>query len=75
MEMTLEWYPSLERYTTASRTDCITELTDEQWLLIEDLFPWEGPSRVERRPQAPPRECFEVILWVLRTGARWKEAR
>ena len=73
MEMTLDWYPSLERYTTASRTDCVTELTDEQWLLIEDLFPWEGPSRVGGRPQAPPRECFEGILWVLRTGARWKD--
>ncbi|QDU82589.1 hypothetical protein Pla110_43490 [Polystyrenella longa] len=73
MDMTLELYPSLERYLAASRTDCVTELTDEQWLLIEDLFPWEGPTRAGGRPQAPPRECLEGILWVLRTGARWKD--
>lgn len=26
-----------------------------------------------RRPKAKPRACFNGIMWVLRTGARWKE--
>ncbi|WP_390620493.1 transposase [Polystyrenella longa] len=37
-------------------------------------FPERGPPKFGGgRPQAPPRECFEGILWVLRTGARWKD--
>ena len=51
MQMSLEWYPSLERYTSASRADSDTERTDVQGFLIEDLFPDEGPSRAGGRPQ------------------------
>ncbi len=73
MKLTLMWFPSVGRYRTASKTDRLTQLTDEQWLLIEDLFPWEPPSRLGGRPQVPPRACFEGILWVLKSGARWKD--
>lgn len=73
MKLTLMWFPSVGQYCTASRTDRLTQLTDEQWLLIEDLFPWEPPTRRGGRPQVPPRACLEGILWVLRTGARWKD--
>jgi transposase len=73
MNPMLNLFPSLEQYLSASRTDRSTQLTDQQWLLIEDLFPWEPPSRCGGRPQAPPRACFEGILWVLVTGARWKD--
>ena len=31
------------------------------------------PTRRGGRPQAHPRDCLEGILWVLRTGARWKD--
>lgn len=49
------------------------ELTDEQWNLISDLFP-EPPRRPKGgRPSAPARGCFEGILWILRSGARWKD--
>jgi len=49
------------------------ELTDEQWNLICDLFP-EPPKRAKGgRPRAPTRACAEGILWVLRSGARWKD--
>ena len=73
MLLTFVFWPSLRRFRTASRTEPKPQLTDEQWLLIEDLFPWEPPSRLGGRPKVPPRACFEGILWVLRTGARWKD--
>ena len=49
------------------------ELTDEQWLLIADLFANPTPSPRGGRPMADPRACFEGVLWVLRSGARWKD--
>jgi transposase len=49
------------------------QVTDEQWLLIEDLFPHEEPAEFGGRPAIPPRPCLEGILWILRTGARWKD--
>lgn len=50
------------------------QLTDEQWALIADLFtpPRRAPSD-PGRPRADVRRCFEGIVWVLRTGARWKD--
>ena len=56
-----------------SRTEPKRQLTDEQWLLIKDLFPHVRPSVKGGRPRTAPRDCFEGILWVLRTGARWKD--
>lgn len=55
------------------RTEPESQLTDEQWLLIEDLFRNPEPSPKGGRPPADPRPCVEGILWVLRTGARWKD--
>lgn len=49
------------------------QLTDEQWLLIADLFFDEPPSPEGGRPRVPPRRCVEGILWILRTGARWRD--
>ena len=58
---------------SGSRTEPKYELTDEQWQLIADLFPHKKPSRKGGRPGADPRACFEGILWILRTGAPWKD--
>jgi transposase len=58
---------------TGSKTDSQFELTDKHWELIEDLFPWKPPGAEGGRPPVKPRECLEGILWVLRTGARWKD--
>ena len=45
-------------------------LTDSQW---EKIRPWL-PVRTSRgRPWADDRRVLEGILWVLRTGARWKD--
>jgi transposase len=49
------------------------ELTDEQWEKIAPLLPaphaapWGGPNPLSHRP------CFEGMLWIVRTGARWKD--
>jgi transposase len=49
------------------------QLTDEQWSLISDLFPVPRPNPRGGRPRADSRQCLEGILWVLRSGARWKD--
>lgn len=46
------------------------ELTDEQWECIEHLFP---EAATTGRPPAEPREVFHGILWILRTGAPWRD--
>jgi transposase len=49
-------------------------LTDEQWETIRDLLPEPKRRRDGKgRPWAANRACFEGILWVLRTGARWRD--
>lgn len=58
---------------TASRTEPKSQLSDEQWDLIADMFAEYVPTRAGGRPPCPPRACLEGILWILRTGARWKD--
>jgi len=49
-------------------------LNDRQWALMEYFFPEPKRRRDRRgRPWASNRECVEGILWVLRTGARWRD--
>jgi transposase len=50
------------------------ELTDEQWTLIEPLLA-ELPKRGDGkgRPWRDNREIMNGILWILRSGARWKD--
>ena len=50
-----------------------TELTDRQWDKIQPLLPKPKRSRKGGRPPADDRACMEGILWVLRSGARWKD--
>lgn len=48
-------------------------LRDEQWELIEPLFPKAKQRRDRRgRPPAANRACFEGILWILQTGTAWR---
>ena len=47
------------------------ELTDEQWALIEDLFPKNG--RGPGRPWRDHREMVNAMLWILSTGAPWRD--
>ena len=46
------------------------ELTDAQWNKIKSLFP--EPKKVGRRP-LNPRKVFNGILWILKSGARWRD--
>ena len=48
-------------------------LTDEQWERIAPHLPKHPPSAKGGRPRADDRECLEGILWLLRTGARWRD--
>ena len=45
-------------------------LTDEQWELIADLFP---PPKRMGRPRSNPRDMIDGILWILNTGAQWRD--
>lgn len=50
------------------------ELTNQQWALVEPLF--EDKERVQNgrgRPRVPARDILDGILWILRTGAPWKD--
>jgi transposase len=53
-------------------------LSDKQWLNIEPLLPKAEPGTKDGRTKGgrPPvdnRAVVEGILWVLKTGARWRD--
>ena len=50
------------------------DLTDEQWEILEPLIP-DLPRRADGkgRPWRDPRDVLDGILWVLRTGAPWRD--
>ena len=56
-----------------SKTEPNFELSDERWQLIKDLFPESPVGPKGGRPVAASRPCVEGILWILRSGARWKD--
>jgi transposase len=47
------------------------ELTDEQWESIESLLP-KHIAKTGRKPK-DPRLMLNGILWILRTGAPWRD--
>lgn len=73
MTITLSAFPRRGRNRTGSRTVPEPYLTDEQWFLIADLFPHRRTTARGGRPPVPPRPCLEGILWILISGARWKD--
>jgi transposase len=48
-------------------------LTDDQWERVARHLPEHPPSPKGGRPRADDRECLEGVLWLLRTGARWRD--
>jgi transposase len=47
------------------------ELTDEEWELIADLMPASGPEG--GHPWRDHRVMLNAMMWVLRTGAPWRD--
>jgi transposase len=50
------------------------DLTDEQWAVLKPLIPIP-PRRPDGRgrPWRDARDVLNGILWILRTGAQWKD--
>ena len=69
----LLWPPRRRPNTTGSRTAPKPFLSDSQWQLIADLFPDAPVGPAGGRPRVASRPCLEGILWVLTSGARWKD--
>ncbi|WP_156639360.1 transposase, partial [Levilactobacillus koreensis] len=46
------------------------ELEDDQWKRIASLFP---PYRTGRPSKIDDRTAFNAILWVMRSGAAWRD--
>lgn len=55
------------------RSASLIRLTDEQWKRLEPLLPKQDRNRKAGRPWADSRGVFEGILWILKTGARWRD--
>lgn len=47
------------------------ELSDEQWAQLAQLLPPEKPKT--GRPSVEHRQIINGILWILRTGAPWRD--
>lgn len=47
------------------------ELTDEQWERLKPLLPPQKPRT--GRPATDHRQIVNGILWILRTGAPWRD--
>jgi len=48
-------------------------LSKPQWTAIRVHLPQPKPAPRGGRPRVPDRRCFEGILWILWTGAQWRE--
>ncbi|MBI2078509.1 MAG: transposase [Euryarchaeota archaeon] len=55
------------------RSASLIRLTDDQWKKLEPLLPKQDRNRRAGRPWADSRGVFEGILWILKTGARWRD--
>jgi transposase len=49
------------------------ELTERLWERIRPLLPNRDPGPKGGRPWADDRACFEGVVYVLRSGCRWRD--
>jgi transposase len=59
----------------AARKDdpTIWRVDDVLWSRVAPLLVVDKPRKKPGRPRADDRPLFDGVLWVLRTGAQWKE--
>ncbi len=46
------------------------ELSDQEWALITPQIP---PPALTGRPRRPPRQMWNAIFWLLRSGSPWRD--
>ena len=49
------------------------KLTEKQWQLVAPLFEPAPRNSKIGRPATPAKEVLNGVLWILKTGARWKD--
>ena len=49
------------------------DVPDDLWAAVRPLLPSEPPKPRGGRPRAPDRAALAGVLFVLRTGAQWRE--
>jgi transposase len=49
----------------------VDELSDDQWELLKPLIP--GGCKGKRGPRSDNRLFFNGLLWVARSGGRWRD--
>jgi transposase len=49
------------------------KLSNNQWTILEPLFPKQRKSPKGGRPGHSTREILQGVLWVMRVGARWND--
>ncbi len=49
----------------------VDELSDEQWELLKPLVP--GGGKGKRGPRSNNRRFLNGLLWMTRSGARWRD--
>src|SRR2546427_13210528 len=49
------------------------EVTNEEWAVLEPLLRFRQRSDRRGRPPQDTRAVLNGVLWILRTGAQWRE--
>lgn len=49
------------------------DITEKQWNVVVPLIPHPVRKTKRGRPRKPDRDVLNGILWILRTGAQWKD--
>lgn len=49
------------------------KLSEKQWQLIAPLFDDDTRAGLVGRPPVPARDVLNGVLWILKTGARWRD--
>ena len=57
---------------TTPRKPYLTDLTDEQWAILQPLIPLAKPGGRPR--EVDMREVINTILYLNRTGCQWDHA-